>query len=116
MMEDGNPTTLNHKLPYSPEGMLFKANLREHPELAKLGTVVTHITPELEIPPVCIFHGTKDLIVNTKQSVELYEKLKEAGKDVRLYLIEGASHGGGEFWTKEAVDKADEFIQYCLKL
>ena len=114
MMEDGNPTTINHKLPWSPEGMLMDANLRERKDLAEKATVVTHITPELEMPPVCIFHGTKDLIVNTKQSVELYEKLKECGKDVRLYLIEGASHGGGEFWTPEVVDKADEFIRYCL--
>lgn len=114
MMEDGNPTTVNHKLPWSPEGMLMDANLREHTELAEKATVVTHIVPELDMPPVCIFHGTKDLIVNTKQSVELYEKLKACGKDARLYLIEGASHGGGEFWSKEVVDKADEFIQYCL--
>lgn len=114
LMEDGNPTTVNHKLPWSPEGMLMNANLRERKDLAEKATVVTHITPELDMPPVCIFHGTKDLVVNTKQSVELYEKLKECGKDARLYLIEGASHGGGEFWTREAVDKADEFIKYCL--
>lgn len=114
MMEDGNPSTINHKLPWSPEGMLMGANLRNRADLARQGSVVTHITPELEIPPVCIFHGTKDTVVNVMQSVELYEKLKECGKDARLYLLEGASHGGGEFWTNEMVDKADEFIRYCL--
>ena len=53
--------------------------------------------------------------MNTKQSVELYEKLKECGKDVRLYLVEGADHGGGEFSSDKVLDKVDEFIRYCLE-
>lgn len=115
LMWDGNPTTLNHKLPDSPEGMLFRANLRERRDLAEMGTAVTYITPEFNMPPCCIFHGTKDFIVNAKESVELYEKLKECGKDAYLYLVEGGMHGGAEFWTMEACDKADAFIKHCLE-
>ncbi|MBQ6602806.1 MAG: alpha/beta hydrolase [Eubacterium sp.] len=115
IMPDGNPTTINHKLPWSPEGMFLGCNLYDNWELAKKATVVENITPELPMPPVCIFHGTKDTVVNTKQSVELYEKLKECGKDVRLYLVEGADHGGGEFSSDKVLDKVDEFIRYCLE-
>lgn len=48
------------------------------------------------------------------QSVQLYEKMKACGKDVRLYLLEGADHGGAEYWTEEMCSLAHEFIQYCL--
>ena len=114
MMEDGNPTTINHKLPDSPEGRLMRANLREHPDIAAKGTCVTYITPEVEIPPVLILHGTKDMVVNCKESVELYEKLKSCGKDTKLYLIEGANHGGGEFWTDDMCDIVAQFMERCF--
>ena len=116
MMPDGNPTTLNHKLPESPEGMLMGANLREHPEIAARGSCVTYITPSLPLPPCCILHGTKDMVVNVKQSVELYEKLRACGKEAELWLLEGANHGGGEFFTPAAVDVADRFLRRCFGL
>ena len=115
MMEDGNPTTINHKLPDSPEGRLMRANLREHPDIASKGTCVTYITSDTKIPPVLIFHGTKDMVVNCRESVELYEKLKMCGKDAELYLIEGANHGGGEFWTEDICDITAEFMDRCFK-
>ena len=40
--------------------------------------------------------------------------MKACGKDVRLYLLEGADHGGAEFWTEKMCNLAHEFIQYCL--
>lgn len=116
MLEDGNPTTLNHHLPDSPEGMeMGFVNLREHPELCKKLSVEENITSDTEIAPVLIFHGTKDKTVNTRESVLLFRKLKECGKDASFYLIKGADHGGPEFWTKEVLDIADAFIKKCLQ-
>ena len=50
-----------------------------------------------------IAHGTKDTMVFCQQSVDLYHALKDAGKDVQLYLLRGADHGGAAFWTEEMI-------------
>lgn len=115
MAEDGNPSTLNHHLPDSPEGLeMGKVNLREHPELCEELSVECNISADTEIAPVLIFHGTKDRTVNTKQSVTLYRKLKECGKDVQLYLIAGGDHGGAEYWTEQVLDIEEAFIKKCF--
>lgn len=115
LQEDANPNTINHCLPDSPEGMLVgRVNLRENKELREKISAVTYIVPEKEIPPMLIIHGTKDFIVNTEQSVILYKKLKDCGKDAELYLLDGAMHGGAEFWTDRMLDIMDMFIKRCI--
>lgn len=115
MYEDGNPTTLNHHLPDSPEGLeMGGINLKEHPELCRKLSAECNIFPDTEIAPVLIFHGTKDRTVHTKQSVGLYKRLKECGKDVQLYLIAGGDHGGAEYWTEQILDIEEKFIKKCL--
>lgn len=115
MLEASNPSTPNYKLPDSPEGMeMGCVNLREREDLARALSVEENIDENTIIPPVLIFHGTKDRIVNTRQSVVLYEKLKACRKDAALYLLKGADHGGAEFWTKEVIDIADKFITDCF--
>jgi acetyl esterase/lipase len=115
MREDSNPSTLNHHLPDSPEGMeMGGANLRERPDLCRKMSVECNITKETRIAPVLIFHGTKDRTVNTYNSVDVYRKLKECGKEANLYLIQGADHGGAEFWTPEILDIVDQFAKKCF--
>ena len=89
-------------------------NLKERPDLCQKLSVECNITEDSDLPPVLIFHGTKDRIVNTRQSVNLYRRLKETGKEAYLYLIRGADHGGAEFWTEEVCGIADRFIKKCL--
>ena len=116
MWEDSFPSTTEHHLPESPEGRLMGGvNLREHPELCEKATVECQITPETKLPPVLIFHGTKDRTVNVRQSVSLYRKLKECGKEAKLYLVSGADHGGAEFWTEKALDAMDGFMREILE-
>lgn len=67
------------------------------------------------IPPTIIFHGTKDRVVNCEGSVILYRRMKECGKDVKLYLIEGADHSGNEFWTEQVLDIMEDFIQKAVR-
>ena len=115
MLEDSNPNTINHHMPDSPEGMeMGGVNLKERPDLCRRLSVECNITEDTDLPPVLIFHGTKDRIVNTRQSVNLYRRLKETGKEACLYLIRGADHGGAEFWTEETCNIADRFIKKCL--
>jgi dipeptidyl aminopeptidase/acylaminoacyl peptidase len=76
--------------------------------------VECNISEDTEIAPTLIFHGTKDRTVNTYNSVDLYRKMKNSGKDVTFYLVRGADHGGAEFWTPEILDIVDAFIKRCL--
>lgn len=112
--EDDFPDTLEHHLPQSPEGMEMGADLRANPQLRARATAVTYITPQLQLPPVFLMHGTKDRKVNARQSVRLYQKLRACGKEAELWLVDGADHGGAEFWTDAACDAADGFMRRVL--
>ncbi len=111
-LDDGYPTTLNHQLPDSPEGMLMGYNIRENKEKAQVAVVKNYVN--LDFPPILILHGTKDRTVFCQQSVDLYQALVEADKDVTLYLVRGSDHGGAAFWSDEAIDLYDTFINKCI--
>ena len=112
---DSNPQTVNHCLPDSPEGQVMGGqNLLEHPELARQLSVECNIDEDTVLPPVLIFHGTKDRTVNCTGSAVLYKRLKETGHDAELYLVKGADHGGPEFWTDRALDIVDAFCRRCF--
>ncbi len=115
MKEDSNPIQLLHCQPDSPEGMVMgHVDLRENPELKRRLSAECNITEETVMPPTLIFHGTKDRVVNCEGSVILYRRLKECGKDARLYLLKGADHGGPEFWTEQVLDIVDGFLKECM--
>ena len=116
MLKDGMPSTVNHHLPDSPEGMVMGGvNLREHPELCRKMSVECNVDEHTKLPPVLMFHGTKDRTINPRVSVTIYNRLKQCGKDVQLYLLEGADHGGSEFWTEEVQGIVVGFIKRVLK-
>ena len=117
MAPDSNPCTVNHCLPDSPEGQVMGGkNLLEHPELAKQLSVECNIDGDTQLPPVIIFHGTKDRTVNCEGSAILYERLKKTGHPVSFYLIKGADHGGPEFWTDKVLNIVDCFCKDCFNL
>jgi len=69
------------------------------------------VTPDAA-PTLCI-HGTKDTYVHHEQSEWLVEKLKAAGVEAELMLLEGAGHG---FKGPDA-EKADKaMFDYFAKL
>lgn len=115
MNDDSNPTTVNHCLPDSPEGMeMGHVNLRENPRLKEKLSVECHITKDTQIPPVLIFHGTKDRTVNPECSAILYRKLKACDKDAEIVFIRGADHGGGEFFSEPVMRIIDRFAGRVL--
>ena len=112
---DSNPCTVNHCLPDSPEGQVMgRRNLLEHPELARELSVECNIDETTPLPPVLIFHGTKDRVVNCEGSAILYERLKETGHPASFYLLRGADHGGPEFWTDRVTGIVDDFCRKCF--
>lgn len=115
MDPEGYPSTINHQMADSPEGMLMGGVcLREHPELAEKATVTSWITAERKLPPVLIIHGTKDRTVSVKQSVRLYQKLQTCGQEASLILLEGADHGDAEFWTEDVCRQVAGFMKKHL--
>lgn len=116
MPDDGMPTTLNHHMPDSPEGMeMGGVDLRNNMELRQKLSVECNIHADTKLPPVLMFHGTKDRVINTRVSVIVYQRLKELGKEASLYLVEGADHGGPEFWTRETIDIMEMFLKEHMK-
>lgn len=111
-MADGFPITIDHQQLSSPEGQLMGFNIMDHLALAKQACARSYV--DYDFPPVLILHGTKDRLVFCEQSVQLYQALKAAQKDVELYLVKHADHGGAIFWSTEAIDLYDRFIQRCL--
>ena len=106
------PSLMDHVQPESPEGreIGFK-NVYENPELAAKASPLYYLSAEKEIPPMLIMHGNRDQLVCYQQSVSLYKKLKELGKDVRMICLDGAYHGFGGFQSDEALDIVDRFIR-----
>ncbi len=109
--EDANPSTPNHNRPDSPEGMIMDGvDLNEDQRARELLTVACNIHDDTQIAPMLIMHGTKDRTVNTRCSVNLYQRLVETGHECSLYLLRGADHGGPEFWTAQALEIVDVFL------
>ncbi|MGN0621596.1 MAG: alpha/beta hydrolase fold domain-containing protein [Porcipelethomonas sp.] len=102
----------NHMSEDSPEGVLIgRKNVAENPQLVKPAIVTNYIQADREIPPVLIFHGTNDEIVPFGQSCMLYDKLKQCRKAAKFYAIDGAHHGGREFWSNRVLDITENFIK-----
>ncbi|HEX2947337.1 MAG TPA: alpha/beta hydrolase [Clostridia bacterium] len=93
------------------ELLLGGVKLQSVPELAREASCFTYIDKAIPVPPVLIFHGTNDDTVLHNQSVLLFDKLKEAGKEAAFYSVQGAGHGGAVYWCSEIVDIVDEFIK-----
>jgi acetyl esterase/lipase len=107
------PTTQNHSGADSPEGLLIGGK-EVTKENAKDTIVTNYVTCEKKIPPVLIFHGSKDRIVPFGQSVLLYNALKDAQKQVECYQVYGADHGDDPFWNQQILGIVDAFIQKTL--
>ena len=102
----------NHIEPESPEGFLIgKKDVHENPELVKPTIVMNYVTKDREIPPVLIFHGTNDELVPFGQSCMLHDKLQECNKETRFYAVEGAHHGGREFWSEQVLGIVVDFVK-----
>jgi acetyl esterase/lipase len=110
--DDSNPSTPNHNLPDSPEGMeMGGVNLREDRAARELLTVRHNIDASTQIAPMLSLHGTKDRTVNARCSVLLHQRLKETGHESRLVLLRGADHGGPEFWAPQELGIVDGFVR-----
>lgn len=61
-------------------------------------------------PPVIMFHGTSDNVVNIEQSQELYDSLKNHNVVTEFVKVSGGSHGGDKMNSFENLAKAVAFL------
>ena len=61
-------------------------------------------------PPIIMFHGTSDNIVNIEQSQELYDSLKHHNVVTEFVKVSGGSHGGNVMNSTENLNKAVAFL------
>jgi acetyl esterase/lipase len=83
----------------SPESQLLGAPIKEVPEKVKEANPITYVSGDA--PPFLIIHGTNDHLVPVNQSELLFKALKGARVDVTFFKLEGAGHGGSDFWRSD---------------
>jgi acetyl esterase/lipase len=94
-----------------PESVLVKllgGTAAEKPELAKRASPLTWVTKDCA--PLYILHGTVDQLVGLEQSQKLEAKMKAAGVEVTLDVVEGAGHGGPKFGEGGRLLKLLDFL------
>jgi acetyl esterase/lipase len=94
-----------------PESVIVKllgGTAAEKPELAKRASPVTWVTKDCA--PLFIMHGTVDPLVGLEQSQKLEAKLKTAGVEVTLDVVEGAGHGGPQYFTGDRPQRLLDFL------
>ena len=99
--------------PMHPVAQLLGGTISKEKEKAALASPVVHITKDC--PPFLIMHGDQDRPVPLPQSKMLAEALKKANVPVTLVILEGAGHGGPEFYKEENRKRIEEFFKLHLK-
>lgn len=109
------PSMQDHIAPDSPEGYLIgQKNVLENPDAVAPTIPMNYLRGDIETPPVLIMHGSRDQLVSFEQGCLLYHRLKELGKTVRMYKLEGAYHAFGGFNSMEAVQIVIDFLKEYL--
>lgn len=99
--------------PDGPVYLLLGGGVKQKQELAQLASSVTHVSKD--DPPLLIVHGLLDQKVNVQQSIRLYQTYRRANLPVEIDLLEGAGHGGKEFFAPERRKIVLDFLERTLK-
>lgn len=65
-------------------------------------------------PPIIMFHGTSDQVVNIEQSQELYDSLQNHKVVSEFVKVSGGTHGGNEMYVAANLDKAIDFFNKAM--
>lgn len=106
------PSLCEHTSDHCPEALLIGGrSVIDCLEITAPTNPINYISKDRHIPPVLIFHGTNDEVVPFGQSCLLSDKLRVCGKKSAFYAVEGAHHGGREFWSEQALNIVVEFVR-----
>lgn len=93
--------------------LLLGETVMDVPDLAKDASALYQTSSD--DPPFLIMHGSEDPGVPLAQSIQFCDALKEVGVDAKLYVVEGAGHGGSEFKSPEVASEVLAFFERTLK-
>lgn len=85
----------------------------ENPEIYKKASPITYVSKD--DPPFLFFHGTKDPLVNIRQSERMVQRLQEVGVPARLVRLEGAGHGWGGEQLHRTLEQTVAFFREHLR-
>lgn len=105
------PCVTDHGAPDSIEAMLLGCAIHDNPALAQTASPINYLSEEKDTPPILIIHGSKDHIVPFHQSVLLYNRLRELGKEVEFIKVKDAYHAFGGFHCDGAREASLRFIK-----
>lgn len=113
--ESGKKSFQEHDAADSAESLYMGVQVSKIPNLTKFANPESYISKNTV--PFFIENGSEDPIVPTQQSKIFYDKLKAVigEKNVTYILIEGGSHGGSLFETKENLEKVFAFLDKRMK-
>jgi acetyl esterase/lipase len=109
---DLTPVTLDPAWADSPSASLLGGCGEEVAQVAKKASPIYHVSGD--DPPFLIMHGDMDKVVPVRQSQAFAKALKQAGVKVKLLILTGAGHGGGDFLRPEQVEVIDAFLKEYL--
>lgn len=94
-------------------GPFLGGKFTEKPEVHKKASPIEYVRKE--VPPILIFHGTKDWVVPIEQSRNLKAKLSQAGASVELIEVPNEGHGWEGKPLRTTTDATLDFFNKHLK-
>ena len=79
----------------------------------KEASPVNHVGPWA--PPMFLYHGKTDILVEAVQSSNMQNRLRDAGVEARLCVIKYWGHLGAFLFTAEPLEKGVSFLKEKLK-
>jgi acetyl esterase/lipase len=105
-----------HNLTFAPENKsiikFLGVNYNEHPEVFRDASPLFHVSSD--DPPMFIYHGTRDEIVDPKHSMVMKQALDKAGVKNELYLVENYGHISLLLFADSPVRRAILFLKQTL--
>lgn len=86
------------------------ADRHENPQLYRQASPINHISPAT--PPVFLYHGKRDKLVEKEQSVNYYNALRQSGIPAELYLYSWRGHFTMFLFGGDAENKAVDFLNH----
>lgn len=102
-----------HNGPTSPEAQLIGGPIEQNLDKARAASPITYVSADT--PPFLILHGDSDPLIRLSQSRSLYEALRKANVDARLYILTDSGHGTGLFTRPESTAMVRQFFITTLQ-